>query len=168
MSARRLLATEQEAKAYRATLKDGEPIGRIEIPRIGLNMVVVEGTDTSDLEKGPGHYDAASGRSTGLPGMGGVIGIAGHRTTFLHPFREINELQAGDVITLVMPYGTFTYRVYRHEVVSSTDWSILNRTPFEEIVLSACHPLYSATHRWVVFARLVRGPNGAVTQTSDA
>jgi sortase A len=146
--------TKLEAVAYASSLKDGDALGRIIIPRFGLNMVVVQGTTTSDLERGPGHYDAASGETTSLPGMGGVIGIAGHRTTFLHPFRHIDELKIGDKITVVMPYGTFRYTVERHEIVSSTDWSILKHQPFEELVLSACHPLYSASHRYVIFARL--------------
>jgi sortase A len=149
----------REAIGFRKTLHNGDPIGRIIIGRIGLDMVVVQGTTEGDLAKGPGHYDAASGESTGLPGMGGVVAIAGHRTTFLHPFRYINDLKVGDYITVVMPYGTFHYRVYAHEVVPSTDWRILQRRSFEELVLSACHPLYSATHRWVVFARLAGGPS---------
>ncbi len=145
--------TRRTANAYARTLKDGSPVGRIIIPRINLDMVVVEGTSESDLSLGPGHYDAASGKATGLPGMNRVIAIAGHRTTYLHPFRHIDELQSGDQIYLVMPYGTFRYTVFFHEVVSSHDWSILRPRPFEKLVLSACHPLYSASHRWVVFAR---------------
>jgi sortase A len=148
----------ERASAYRDTLDHGQPIGRITIPRIGLRMVVVEGTSASDLEKGPGHYDAASGRTTGLPGMGGVIAIAGHRTTYLHPFLHIDDLRSGDRIELKMPYGRFTYTVYFHKVVVSTDWSILHRRPYEKLVLTACHPLHSATHRWVVFARLTHAP----------
>jgi len=142
------------AIAFRRSLGEGQPIGRILIPRIHLKMVVVQGTSEGDLSKGPGHYDSASGQNTGLPGMGGVIGIAGHRTTFLQPFRHIDDLRPGDKIYLEMPYGTFSYTVYAHRVVASTDWTILHRRPFEKLVLSACHPLYSATHRWVVFARL--------------
>ncbi len=141
------------ADTYARSLRNGAPVGRIVIPRIHLDMVVVQGTSESDLALGPGHYDAASGESTGLPGMKRVIAIAGHRTTYLHPFRHIDDLRSGDTIYLVMPYGTFRYTVYFHKVVSSGDWSILRRRPFEKLVLSACHPLYSASHRWVVFAR---------------
>src|SRR5690348_14020988 len=153
---RERLAAEMSARArgFHTTLWDGQPIGRIIVPRLGLNMVVVQGTSEADLEKGPGHYDAASGVNTALPGMGGVVAIAGHRTTYLHPFRHIDALQPGDDIYLRMPYGIFGYRVYMHRIVGSTDWSILHRPPFEKLVLSACHPLYSATHRFVVFARL--------------
>lgn len=133
-------------------------MGRIVIPRLGLRMVVVQGTSADDLKKGPGHYDAASGRSTGLPGMGGVIAIAGHRTTFSHPFRHIDDLSSRDKIELQMPYGRFVYTVFHHKVVDDQDWSILRRRPFEKLVLTACHPLHSATHRWAVFARLTGAP----------
>ena len=142
------------ARRFRGTLREGETIGRIIVPRLGLNMVVVEGTSEADLETGPGHYNAASGVNTALPGMGGVVAVAGHRTTYLHPFRHIDDLRPGDDIYLRMPYGIFGYRVYMHRIVGSTDWSILHRPHFEKLVLSACHPLYSATHRFVVFARL--------------
>jgi sortase A len=142
------------AAAFRRTLRDGRAFGRIIVPRLGLNMAVIEGTSEGDLEKGPGHYNARSGRRTSVPGMGGVIAIAGHRTTYLHPFRHIDDLRPGDGITLVMPYGTFRYRVYYHRVVDAREWRILRRRPFEKLVLTACHPLYSASHRLVVYARL--------------
>jgi len=128
----------------------GQAIGRIEIPRIGISKVVVNGTDwAADLSRGPGRYPQSS-----WPGLGEVTAIAGHRTTFGAPFRNINVLARGDRIRLLMPYGTFTYRVFAHEVVPSNDWSILRRRGFDTLVLSACHPLYSASHRWIVFARL--------------
>jgi sortase A len=142
------------SRRFGSGLKDGAPIGRIVIPRIHLTMVVVQGTSEGDLEKGPGHYDAASGENSSLPGAGGVVAIAGHRTTYLHPFRHIDELQPGDSVYLEMPYGTFRYEVYFHKVVVPTDWTILRPRPFEKLVLTACHPLYSASHRWVTFARL--------------
>jgi sortase A len=155
LAAERLAAAmNARARRFQYTLRDGEPLGRIIVPRLGLNMVVVEGTSEADLEKGPGHYNAASGVNTALPGMGRVVAIAGHRTTYLHPFRHIDDLRPGDDIYLRMPYGIFAYRVYMHRIVGSSDWSILHRPRFEKLVLSACHPLYSATHRFVVFARL--------------
>jgi sortase A len=148
------VALRRSAAEFRRSLGEGQPLGRIAIKRLGLKMVVVQGTSAADLEKGPGHYDSRSGQNTGLPGMGGVIGIAGHRTTYLHPFLHIDDLRSGDRIVLKMPYGRFVYTVYYHKVVSSNDWSILRHRPYEKLVLSACHPLHSATHRWVVFARL--------------
>ncbi len=153
-TASRAEALRARAAAFRQSLRDGRAFGRIIVPRLGLNMVVIEGTSEGDLEKGPGHYNARSGRRTSVPGQGGVIAIAGHRTTYLHPFRHIDALRPGDGITLVMPYGTFRYRVYYHRVVDSREWRILRRRPFEKLVLTACHPLYSASHRFVVYARL--------------
>jgi sortase A len=143
------------AERFERSLKDGQAIGRIVIPKIGLKMIVVEGTNEGDLAKGPGHYDAQSGVATTLPGAGGVVGIAGHRTTFLHPFRHVDDLRPGNFVYLQMPYGTFRYKIYYQKIVSQYDWSILRSRSFEKLVLSACHPLYSASHRIVTFARLV-------------
>ena len=72
----------------------------------GLDIVVVQGTDTASLEKGPGHYP-----ETPFPGQGGTVGIAGHRTTYLAPFRHIDSMEVGDPIVLKMPYANFVYRV---------------------------------------------------------
>ena len=139
------------ARRFARQAHSGQPIGRIEIPRMGLSKVVVNGTDwTSDLSRGPGRYPQSS-----WPGMGKVTAIAGHRTTFGAPFRHIDELVSGNHIRLLMPYGSFNYRVFAHKVVRSNDWSILRKRGFDTLVLSACHPLYSASHRWIVFARLV-------------
>ena len=128
----------------------GRPLGRIRISRIGLSTIVVENTDYwGSLSKGPGRYEEGS-----FPGLGQTTGIAGHRTTFAAPFRHINSIRNGDPIVLQMPYGTFTYRVLRHKIVDNGDWSIMRKVGFDELVLSACHPLYSASHRYVIFARL--------------
>ena len=128
----------------------GQPIGRIRIPRIGLSKVVVEGTATDDLQKGPGHYP-----STPYPGAPGTVAIAGHRTTYGAPFHDINKLKAGDRIEIQMPYGVFTYRVERTQIVLPTAIWITRRASYDRLVLSACHPLYSAARRIVVFARRV-------------
>ena len=135
--------------AYR--VPEGRAWGRIVIPRTGTSAVVVQGTRRSDLESGPGHY-----RSTSFPGRGRTIAIAGHRTTFGAWFRHIDSIRPGDAITLQMPYGTFHYRVTGHGVVTPRDWSVIADRGYERLVLSACHPLYSASDRWVVFARLAR------------
>jgi sortase A len=127
----------------------GHALGRISIPRIGLRAIFVEGTRPSDLRKGPGHYEM-----TALPGSGKTIAIAGHRTTFGAPFRHIDELERGDTITLTLRYGRYRYRVFAHAIVDKADWSIIRQRREETLVLSACHPLYSAAQRWVVFARL--------------
>jgi sortase A len=137
------------ARAYADTVETGQGIGRIEIPSIGLDTVFVEGTDTSTLQKGPGRYP-----ETAFPGQDRTIGIAGHRTTYLAPFRKINEIETGDEIVLEMPYGTFTYTVERDEIVEPSQVEIVDDVGHEQLVLTACHPLYSAAQRWAVFARL--------------
>jgi sortase A len=137
------------AKQYAKHL--GTPIGRLTVPGMDLSTILVEGTDRwSSLTKGPGRYG-----NTSFPGSGATVGIAGHRTTFSAPFRHIDNLKKGDKVTLKMPYGTFVYRVRAHKIVKSNDWSIIKQVGHEQLVLSACHPLYSASHRWVVFADLV-------------
>jgi sortase A len=139
------------ANLFEQRVKHGEGIGRIEIPAIDLDIVFVEGTDTASLQKGPGHYPR-----TDFPGQGKTIGIAGHRTTYLAPFRKINEIQDGDEVVLEMPYATFIYRVQKHEIVEPTQVNIVRDVGYERLVLTACHPLYSAAQRWAVFARLER------------
>ena len=130
----------------------GEAIGRIGAPAMaGLNSVLIQGTDTASLEKGPGHYP-----ETPFPGQGGTVGIAGHRTTYLAPFRHIDSMKPGDPITLEMPYAHFLYRVQRTAIVDPSDVGIVRKVGYERLVLSACNPLYSATQRYIVFARLVR------------
>lgn len=137
------------AHSFANQTKPGQPLGRIVIRRIHINQIFINGTSTSDLTAGPGRYS-----NTSFPGLGKVTAIAGHRTTFGAPFRHIDELASGNLIVLEMPYGTFTYRIFAHEIVRNTDWSIIRKRGFDTLVLSACHPLYSASHRWVVFARL--------------
>jgi sortase A len=113
-------------------------------------MVFVQGTDESSLELGPGHYP-----ETAMPGQGRTVAIAGHRTTYLAPFRHIDDLKPGDRITLKMPYGTFVYGVQKSEIVDPSDVGIIHDTGYERLVLSACNPLYSAAQRYIIFARLV-------------
>jgi sortase A len=143
---------EAAANALNGKLKMGHALGRIKVPRLGLNAVFVQGTRWGpDLSQGPGHYT-----QTSLPGVGRTMGIAGHRTTFGAWFRHIDSLRAGDPIVLQLPYATFHYRVFRHTIVDNGDWSIIRDRGFDTLFLSACHPLYSASHRWIVFAALVR------------
>jgi sortase A len=139
------------ADRFEPHLEEGHAIGRIKIDRIGLDMVVVQGTNTSSLEKGPGHY-----RATPLPGQPGTVAIAGHRTTYLAPFRHIDEIENGDEIRLEMPYAAFTYVVQRHAVVDPGDVGILKPVGYDQLVLTACDPPYSAAHRYVIFAKLAR------------
>jgi sortase A len=138
------------AKRFDRRLKVGQPLGRIIVPRLKLNKVFIHGTRwRQDLSRGPGHYP-----QTEIPAIGQTVAIAGHRTTFGAPFRYINKLRDGDQITLELPYGTFYYVVFKHKIVDNSDWSIIKPLGYDAVVLSACHPLYSAAKRWVVFARL--------------
>lgn len=145
------------ARELQLTTRTGGAVGRIHIPRIGANFVVVSGTDEEALRKGPGIY-----AQTSFPGESGTVAIAGHRTTYLAPFRRINELVKGNRISIDMPYGRFTYVVQRHRIVAPTQVSVLASVGTNQLVLTACHPLYSAAKRWVVFADLVSSePRGA-------
>jgi len=144
------LASPPQRVLDRKPLK-GDAIGRISIPSIGLAEFVVEGTGTGDLRKGPGHYPA-----TPLPGQRGTAAIAGHRTTYGAPFRRIDDVRGGDRVVVDMPYGRFVYRVERTKVVDDQDLSVLDRRPYNRLVLSACHPLYSAAQRIIAFARFER------------
>jgi len=134
----------------------GDPLGRIVIPSIGVKDVFVQGTGTADLRTGPGHYAA-----TPLPGRRGTVAIAGHRTTYGAPFHDLDDLDKGDRIELRMPYGRFEYRIERTRIVAPTATWVTDRVDHDRLILSACHPLYSAAQRIVVFAALVRSePRG--------
>jgi sortase A len=148
------LGSQEERVAYLARreqrqVKTGDALGQINIPKIGAAYTVVQGTDELSLEKGPGHYP-----STAFPGMGQTVAIAGHRTTYLAPFRRLNDLHRGDRITLTMPYGRFTYSVQYQQIVKPTALWVTRNMGYERLVLSACNPLYSAAQRIIIFAKL--------------
>jgi sortase A len=141
----------QALTLLRAKRPDGSALGSVDIPQIGLKTVFVESTDHPALKKGPGHY-----RGTVLPGLYGTVGLAGHRTTYGAPFRRIDELSSGSRIILRMPYGRFTYKVTGTRITTPADASsLVSRAGTRRLVLTACHPLYSAAKRIVVSARLV-------------
>jgi sortase A len=153
------IASREQRLAYLARreqreLRPGDAMGQISIPSLGASFLVVQGTDSASLAKGPGHYP-----STALPGQGRTVAIAGHRTTFLAPFRHLDALRAGDRIVLRMPYGRFVYVVQSDRVVSPTAWWITRNVGYDRLVLSACDPLFSAAQRLVVFARLSQLPD---------
>jgi sortase A len=139
------------ARSLQRRTAAGAAIGRLQIPRLDADFVMVKGAEPSDLRKGPGTFD-----DTPLPGVGGTTAIAGHRTTYLAPFRHLDDLRGGDRITVAMPYGTFTYRVQRTMIIKPTNLSVLRDVGYDRLVLSACHPLFSAAARIVVVARLTR------------
>jgi sortase A len=140
---------------------EGDAIGKISIPSIGVSEFVVEGTDTANLRKGPGHYP-----DTPLPGERGTAAIAGHRTTYGAPFRRLDDLRRGQPVAVDLPYGRFVYRVERIRIVDDQDLSVLRRVGYDRLVLTACHPLYSAAERVVAFARFVRRERTRVVRRS--
>jgi sortase A len=126
----------------------GDPVAILRIPRIDMDMVVVEGSDTASLKKGPGHY-----RDTAFPWEDqGTVAIAGHRTTYGQPFWSLDDLRKGDLIRLVTEFGTFDYRVTRLTEVAPTDSSVLEQTEEPTLVLTTCTPRFTATRRLIVFA----------------
>jgi sortase A len=154
-AARQLLG--REARQYRQASHRGEAIARIQVPRLGLNMIVVNGTDEDSLSRGPGR-DLRSF----MPGEGELTYIAGHRTTYLAPFADIDSLRKGDPVTLSLPYGVFQYRITGHVIVREDNLSPLESRGYEQLVLQACHPRFFATHRYIAYARpqSVTLPNG--------
>jgi sortase A len=138
------------ARQLARSRRDGQAMAELRIPRIGLRTVVVRGTAPADLRAGPGLIDR-----TPLPGQRGTTAIAGHRTTYGAPFRHIDALRRGDAVTLRLPYGTFRYAVEGTRIVDPADLAVLRRVGHDRLVLSACHPLFSAARRIVVLARLV-------------
>jgi sortase A len=151
---RKQMARYQARRAVKLNRTAGtsEALGRLRIPKIGLNKVVVQGTDEAvSLKKGPGHYT-----ETPLPGRTGnwTVGIAGHRTTYGAPFRRINELKKGNKIVFAVPYGRFTYEVEKTKIVDAGYTQAFVPQGKDKIVLTACHPLYSAAQRILVYGRL--------------
>jgi sortase A len=137
------------ARDYGRHAAPGDPLGRIEIPSLGVGYVFVSGASRDELRKGPGHY-----QGTALPGERGTVGIAGHRTTYLAPFRRIDELRRGDAIVVRMPYGRFRYRVEGSMVVSPRSTTPLRRVRHDRLALTTCTPPFSAAKRLIVTARL--------------
>jgi sortase A len=144
-------------RRYRLASGRGEALGRIRIPRMGVNMIFVNGTDHETLKKGPGRD-----LRTFMPGENRLVYIAGHRTTYLAPFSHIDSLRPGDRVVLEVPYGTFIYAVTRHRIVVSTNLSVLQSPRHEVLELQACHPRFFASHRYIAYAKLIRvEPRGA-------
>lgn len=145
----------------------GSAVGTITIPAIDLSMVVVEGTTDAQLQMGPGHYP-----NTPLPGQSGNSAIAGHRTTYLHPFYNLNDLVPGDGITIETVQGIFLYHVTQSLTVSPSDVSVIDQTTTPTLTLTTCTPPFTASQRLVVHAALVASvlavPKTAPTVTSTS
>jgi len=156
----RQFASPELKQAYRnRAARVGDALTRIKIPKIDVDVVVVEGTTASALKAGAGHYPA-----TPLPCEDGNVGIAGHRTTYGKPFANIDQLRPGDLITLETPIGPCTYSVSGPPVVVLPDGklpngtSVVDNTPGQHtLTLTSCHPKGSASHRIVIKATLVKG-----------
>jgi sortase A len=143
--------TRRLAKAQRLRTRPGRPAGRVVVPRAGIDHVVVAGSRGDDLQRGPGLYDGQP-----WPGEGGTVAVAGHRTTYGAPFRDLDRVRPGDRVELRMPYATVVYEVERRRIVEPDAVEVLaERTGPERLVLSACHPVFSAAQRIVVEATQV-------------
>lgn len=146
----RLPDVRREARQYRLASDEGDAIVRMRIPRLNLDAVVVNGTSTADLRRGPGRH-----LETFMPGERELVYIAGHRTTYGAPFADIDALKAGDTVLLELPYASFEYVVTRHRIVDDNDLSVLESQNHEQLVLQACHPRFLASERYLVYARPV-------------
>ena len=120
-------------------------IGTIEIPRLGLAVPLNQGISLHSIDRGPSHWPG-----TALPGDPGNVVIAGHRATHTAPFRNIDQLQAGDAVIFTVGGERSTYRVTGHEVVTPDAMRIVQQTPEPTATLFACHPPGSAKYRYVV------------------
>ena len=141
----------REARRYRLASDEGDAVARLEVPRLDLEAVIVNGTSSGDLRRGPGRH-----LETSMPGERGLVYVAGHRTTYGAPFSDIDKLRPGDSIFLELPYASLEYKVMSHRVVDDNDLSVLQSGGREELVLQACHPRFFASDRYLVYARPIR------------
>jgi sortase A len=140
----------REAKRFRLATDDGDAVAKLTIPRLGLDVVLVNGTSSGDLRRGPGRH-----LETFMPGERSLVYVAGHRTTYGAPFSDIDRLREGDTITVNLPYASIEYEVTEHRIVDDNDLSVLESQGREELVLQACHPRFFASQRYLVYARPV-------------
>lgn len=138
------------ATAWRKRSKRGDAIARLRIPSLGLNAIIVNGTDTETLKRGPGRYLGSA-----MPGEGELVYVAGHRTTYGAPFSRIDRLRKGDPVFVELPYGTLEYAITGTRIVPATQLSVLRSKGFEQLALQACHPRFFATQRIIAYAKPV-------------
>ena len=138
---------------------EGDALARIEIPRIGVDDIVVAGVATSDLKRGPGHFP-----ETPMPGQLGNSAIAGHRTTYGQPFFDVDRLQPGDPIRVTTLNGVFTYRVTGTRIVSPSDYGVIATADptVARLTLTSCHPKWTARQRIIVSSELDPGESSPV------
>ena len=140
----------RNAVRWRKSSKQGDPIARLRIPRLGLNEIMVNGTDTNTLKRGPGRYLGSA-----MPGEGELVYVAGHRTTYGAPFSRIDKLRKGDPVFVELPYATLEYEITGHRIVEATETSVLESKGREQLALQACHPRFFASHRYIAYAKPV-------------
>lgn len=155
------------AHAYETgTVAVGKPLTRMEIPKLDVDVMVVEGITPAALHAGAGHYP-----ETSLPGEAGNVAIAGHRTTYGRPFNRMDELRRGDEVVLTTPIGKHVYEVtQRPWVVDPADWSPIFEFPKggSFLTLTSCHPEGSAAYRIIVRAELVESTDVVALRGDDA
>ena len=152
-----LASPELQQKYRERKIAVGDSLTRIQIPKLNVDTIVVEGTTASALRAGAGHYPA-----TPLPCENGNVGIAGHRTTYGKPFANLDQLEQGDTIILTTPIGSCTYEVSKQPfVVSPSNLDVIADAPTRrELTLTTCHPKHSARQRLIVKATYVSGEAG--------
>jgi len=154
----------KQIQAYKERLIPvGGALTRIIIPKIHVNVIVVEGISGNALRAGAGHYP-----ETPLPGEIGNVGIAGHRTGFGEPFRHLEQMAPGDTVILQTPIGKYTYQVIGpfdgHNnpwITGPTDWTVLSPTADSELTLTTCDPPHTSNNRLIVRARLIQATSTA-------
>jgi sortase A len=146
-------------------IAEGDPVARLEIPEIGLDVVVVAGVSVDDLKRGPGHYP-----ETPMPGQFGNAAIAGHRTTYDQPFINVDDLEPGDEIVATTLAGRFVYAVTGTEIVEPDDTDVVATTnpDIAELTLTSCHPKWSARQRIIVHSVLVADRSAPVSYAEGA
>ena len=154
------------------TPRQGEVLGSIEIPDIRLERQIVEGIRRDDLRQGPGHYPDSP-----LPGQPGNVAIAGHRSTYGEPFRNLHLLEPGDLIKVTTFQGDSYYQVMAqtneegdevgHFIVNPSQTEVLDDFGDNRLTLTACHPYRSARQRIVVTAQLVTAPQEVLPTLTD-
>lgn len=145
-------ATDPEPAPDPVVVQNGDAMAILDMPTLGVTKYVVAGVETADLKKGPGHYP-----NTPFPGELGNAAIAGHRTTYGEPFRQLDELAPGDPIIVTDLLGReFVYKVTEQRIVQPEDsWVVDTVDPtVATLTLTTCHPEFSARQRLIVFATL--------------
>jgi sortase A len=149
---------------WEASLEPGRALTKIVIPDLGVETLVVHGTEPEALRAGAGHYP-----NTPLPGQDGNVGIAGHRTTYGKPFNQVDELQPGARIWLITPVGEYEYEVSRDPwITGPRDWSVVEPTDTPSLTLTTCHPKGSAAQRLIVRAELVASHDAGTYGSEEA